>query len=57
MTWLRHLCPWISAGRWSGAALPDDGPHGDEVRGYGFTFQWLGLAIDVNGGCVRRVGR
>lgn len=55
--WLRHLRPRVSRGRWTGSALPDNGPHGDEVRGCGFTLQWLGLAIDINAGIVREVGK
>lgn len=51
---LRHLIPRVSAGSWGGSALTDDGSFkGDEVRGFAFAFQWLGLMIEIGGGRVR----
>ena len=50
---IRHLIPRISVGNWSGAALTDDGtPHGDDVRGAAFAFQWLGILIEIGLGRV-----
>ncbi len=51
---IRHLIPRISAGRWSGGALTDDGsPTGDEVRGGIVAIQWLGLMVEIGAGRVR----
>lgn len=51
---IRHLIPRVSAGRWSGGALSDDGsPTGDEVRGIIVAIQWLGLMVEIGAGRVR----
>jgi hypothetical protein len=44
---MRHLIPRFQIGTWAGPALTDDGtPHGDEVRGFHVTVQWLGLMAE-----------
>ena len=51
---IRHLIPRVSAGRWSGGALTDDGtPTGDEVRGGIFAIQWLCLMVEIGAGRIR----
>lgn len=51
---IRHLIPRLDWGRWSGAALTNDGkPDGDEVQGGCLCFQWLGVLIEIGIGRVR----
>lgn len=51
---IRHLIPRVSADRWCGGALTDDGsPTGDEVRGGILAIQWLGLMIEIGVGRIR----
>ncbi len=51
---MRHLILRMSAGRWSGGALTDDGsPTGDEVSGGIIAIQWFGLMIEIGVGRVR----
>lgn len=51
---IRHLIPRIEIGRYAGSALTDDGsPRGDEIKGFGFCFQWFGILFEVCLGAVR----
>lgn len=51
---IRHLIPRFDWGRWSGAALTNNGkPDGDEVQGGCIVIQWLGLLIEIGAGAVR----
>ena len=53
----RHHIPRFDGGRWSGSALTKDPAlprpcQHDEVNGFCFCIQWLGLMIEIGTGRV-----
>lgn len=51
---IRRLFPLIEWGRWDGSTLSDPSGCDEQVEGWSFVFQWLGLLVEIGAGRVER---